>query len=347
MESLSMIPLSSPPFPNHPKTLKSISPNPVSKQTKPHAIKPTSPSPFLPSINPLLSLQNSPLLQTVAKTHVSFTLTNLFASFPCLAAAETVISPTEPGKVNLEAVLVSVDEFFNKNPFFVAGCTLIWLVVVPLIRQNLSKCKFVPAIDAFRKLRDDPNAQLLDIRENRTLASLGSPDLSSLNKGTVQLQFSVEDEDGFVKEVLEKFPNPANTVICVLDNFDGNSLKAAELLYKKGFKEVYAIKDGVMGKKGWLAIQETLLPPSVHIKRKKKKVKISQGFGANGAVNQVEDKKDGSSPTNAPVMESQTTDHEVTESIPHAKVHSGSSSPYPNYPDLKPPSSPTPSQPGE
>ncbi|GMI73965.1 hypothetical protein HRI_001065800 [Hibiscus trionum] len=344
MESLSLILSSSPPFLNHPKTLKSTPPNPISKQPKSPAIKLPSPSPFLPS------LQNPPLLQTVAKTHVSFTLFNLFASSPCLAAAETIISPTEPGKVNLEAVVVSVDEFFNKNPFFVAGCTFIWLVVVPLARQYLSKCKFVLPIDAFRKLRDDPNAQLLDIRENKTLASLGSPDLSSLNKVTVQLQFNAEDEDGFVKKVLGKFSDPANTVIFVLDNFDGSSLRAAELLYKKGFKEAYAIRDGVMGKKGWLAIQETLLPPSVHIKRNKKKktkVRISRGFGANGAVKQVEDKKEASSPTNAHVMESQTTDHEVTESIPHAKFRSRSSSPYPNYPDLKPPSSPTPSKPRE
>lgn len=77
------------------------------------------------------------------------------------------------------------------------------------------------------------------------------------------------------------------------------------------------------------AIQETLLPPSVHIKSKKK-VKISRGFGVNGAVDQVEDKKEGSSSTNAPILESQTMDHELTESMPHAKVGSHSSSPYPN-----------------
>ncbi|MFQ6625598.1 hypothetical protein Gotur_004793 [Gossypium turneri] len=324
MESFSIILSSSPSFQSHPKTLKSVSSNSISRQPKSPTIK-------LPSHNPLSILQNSPILQTVAKTHVSFTLFNLFTSFPCLAVADTVISSPEPGKVNLEAVLVSVDEFFNKNPFFVAGCTFIWLVVVPLTKQYLSKFKFIPAIDAFRKLRDDPSAQLLDIRENKTLASLASPNLSFLNKDTAQLQFTAENEDGFVKEVLEKFPNPANTVICVLDNFDGNSLKAAELLYKKGFKEAYAIRDGVMGKKGWLAIQETLLPPSVHItSKKKKKVKISRGFGVNGAVDQVEDKKEGSSSTNAPRLESQTMDHELTESMPHAKVGSHSSSPYPN-----------------
>ncbi|XVE72648.1 hypothetical protein DITRI_Ditri11bG0054900 [Diplodiscus trichospermus] len=243
-----------------------------------------------------------------------------------------VFPSSEPGKVSLEAILVSIDEFFNKNPFFVAGCTFIWLVVVPLTKKYLSKCKFIAAIDAFRKLRDDPNAQLLDIREKKTLASLGSPNLNFLNKDTVQLQFTADDEEGFEKKVLEKFPNPANTVLCLLDNFDGNSLKAAELLYQNGFKEAYAIRGGVRGKKGWLAIQDTLLPPSVHIKpkKKKKKVKLSQKLGENGAATQVEDKKEGSSSISTPVVESQTMNEELTESVPRTKVGFQSSSPYPN-----------------
>lgn len=35
-------------------------------------------------------------------------------------------------------------------------------------------------------------------------------------------------------------------------SIDGNSMSAAELLFKKGFKEAYAIKGGVAGNKGWL-----------------------------------------------------------------------------------------------
>ncbi|XP_021273888.1 rhodanese-like domain-containing protein 4A, chloroplastic [Herrania umbratica] len=368
MESVSVIHSSSPPFRNHPKTHKPTSSKsnpffpssfpistcipqtPINQQTNFFTNKLTSPSPFTHSRNhlqsPLWILKNSSVLQSLTQTHLSFTLFNLLTSFPCLAS-ETVISSTEPGKVSLEAILVSIDEFFNENPFFVAGCTFIWLVAVPLTKEYLSKCKFISAIDAFGKLRDDSNAQLLDIRDDKTLASLASPNLKLLNKDSVQVQFTSEDENGFVEKVLQKFPNPANTVLCLLDNFDGNSLKAAELLYQNGFKEAYAIRGGVRGKKGWLAIQETLLPPSVHIKpkKKKKKVKISQQFGVNGAVGQVEDKKEDSSSTSAPVVESQTIDHEVTESMPHAKVGSWSSSPYPNYPDLKPPSSPTPSRP--
>ncbi|XVF81329.1 hypothetical protein PTKIN_Ptkin15bG0147300 [Pterospermum kingtungense] len=251
MGSLSMILSSSLPFQNHPRTLISTSSKPIPRipihqETKPPATKLTYASPSSPHSQ--THLQN-PL--SITKTHISFALFNLFSSFPCLAS-ETVMSSSEPGKVNLEAILVSIDEFFNRNPFFVAGCTFIWLVVVPLTKQYLSKWKFIAAVDAFRKLRDDPNAQLLDIREKKTLASLGSPNLDLFNKDTVQLQFTAEDEDGFVKKVLEKFPNPSNTVLCLLDNFDGNSLKAAELLYQNGFKEAYAIRGGVMGNKGWL-----------------------------------------------------------------------------------------------
>lgn len=34
-------------------------------------------------------------------------------------------------------------------------------------------------------------------------------------------------------------------------SFDGNSLKVAELLFKNGFKEAYAIEGGLRGKDGW------------------------------------------------------------------------------------------------
>ena len=36
-------------------------------------------------------------------------------------------------------------------------------------------------------------------------------------------------------------------------------MKVAELLFKNGFKEAYAIKDGVRGEKGWLVCVLLLL----------------------------------------------------------------------------------------
>lgn len=128
-----------------------------------------------------------------------------------------MITNEVPNKINLESILVSIDEFFNRYPFFVAGVTFIWLVVIPLTEEFLQKYKFISAIDAFRKLRADPNAQLLDIRDKKSLQYLGSPNLKFVNKSVVQVEFREGDEEGFVNKVLEKFTEPANTVICVLD----------------------------------------------------------------------------------------------------------------------------------
>lgn len=81
----------------------------------------------------------------------------------------------------------------------------------------MRKYKFISAIDAFRKLRDDPSAQLLDIRKKKSLKYLKSPNLTILNKDVLQVQYYEGDEDGFVKKVLESFGDPASTVVCVLD----------------------------------------------------------------------------------------------------------------------------------
>ncbi|CAN6544965.1 unnamed protein product [Malus baccata var. baccata] len=216
------------------------------------------------------------------------------------------------------------------------------------IRSLRTGYKFVLVIDAFRKLRDDPNAQLLDIRDEKSLGYLKSPNLKILNKCTVQVPFSEEEEAGFVKRVLERFGNPAKTVVCVLGNFDGISIKVAELLFKNGFKEAYAIKGGVGGTKGWLESQETLLPPSMHI-YPKKKVKTSQETVTNSGVVRGKVESNGAATsTNLSAGESQTDNGrttKATDSVSIVKNGSRSSSPYPIYQDLKPPSSPTPSKP--
>ncbi|KAJ4730375.1 Rhodanese-like domain-containing protein chloroplastic-like [Melia azedarach] len=310
MESLSMILLSSPPPQNHSKTHKFS----ASKSTHlvPDSVSiSTSTNSASTKLNHLPLLKNSSFFQTLTKTHISFTIFDLFTSLPCLAS-ETALSSTEPvsDKINLESILISIDDFFNRYPFFVATCTFIWLVVIPLTQEYLSKCKFISAINAFKKLRNEPNAQLLDIRNKKTLVSLEPPNLKSLNKSAVQVEFTEEDEDGFVKSVLSNFADPANTVVCIMDNFDGSSMKAAELLFKNGFKEAYAISGGVRGKKGWLAIQETLLPPSVHIlpKKKKKKAKVLQQQGINGVDQQTGDNAEGSSSNSVPILKRPVAD---------------------------------------
>ncbi|VFQ61601.1 unnamed protein product [Cuscuta campestris] len=86
---------------------------------------------------------------------------------------------------------------------------------------DLEKYKFISAINAFKKLRNDPNCQMLDIRDKRALAYLDSPNLKILNKKVLQAHFVEGKEDIFVKEVLENFREPESTTVCIIDHFDG------------------------------------------------------------------------------------------------------------------------------
>ncbi|KAI8013182.1 hypothetical protein LOK49_LG05G01640 [Camellia lanceoleosa] len=334
--------------PTHLLSTKKIIPHSSQPQPLSHRSNPTPTTHF-----PKLFHINFPILKTHSflpiflKSQLSFLSMGLYFPLCSFASDTSVITNEVPNKINLESILVSIDEFFNRYPFFVAGVTFIWLVVIPLTEEFLQKYKFISAIDAFRKLRADPNAQLLDIRDKKSLQYLSSPNLKFVNKSAVQVEFREGDEEGFVNKVLEKFTEPANTVICVLDNFDGNSMKVAELLFKNGFKEAYAIRGGVRGENGWQAIQETLLPLSVHI-YPKKKVKMPKKLGVNGGVSQQSNNQATSS-TTLSVGQSEKVDNgyvnKAIETTQHANNGSRSLSPYPNYPDMKPPSSPTPSKP--
>ncbi|KAA0034851.1 Retrovirus-related Pol polyprotein from transposon 297 family [Cucumis melo var. makuwa] len=95
------------------------------------------------------------------------------------------------------------------------------------------------------------------------------------------------------------------------------------------------------------AIQESLLPPSVHMKRRKKG-KASQKLGTNGVVQQNGDNETVPSlkSSNREIQPSQVHVNASSPAESQLKTWSRPSSPYPNYPDLKPPSSPTPSKPG-
>ncbi|KAG2297981.1 hypothetical protein Bca4012_009173 [Brassica carinata] len=228
--------------------------------------------------------KKSPSLHLLSKTHLSLTLSQTILCSPVLAASTapfTSISDESSGKIDLESILITIDNFFNKYPFFVAGCTFIYLVVYPAVIFYLRKYKPISATNAFRKLKSQPDSQLLDIRDDKTLASLASPSLKFLGKSSVQVPYSEEDESGFVKRVKGSFSDPENTVVCILDNFDGNSMKVAELLVENGFKEAYYIKGGARGKNGWLAIQEELLPPPVHMYTTSKNAKSSSNSEAS------------------------------------------------------------------
>ncbi|XP_019052587.1 PREDICTED: rhodanese-like domain-containing protein 4A, chloroplastic isoform X2 [Nelumbo nucifera] len=272
-------------------------------------------------------------LQNSLKLQLPFAFMVVSAPFPCIATETSISAEQVSNKINLESVLISIDDFFNRNPFFVAGVTFIWLVVIPLAQEYLRKFKFISAINAFRKLRDDPSSQLLDIREKQSLLNLGSPNLNILNKRVVQVQFSEGEEKVFVRKLLENFKDAGNTTVCIIDDFDGNSMKVAELLVKNGFKEAYAIKGGIKGKNGWQEIQETLLPLSVHV-LPNKVGKTSQKLEIKGRVNrQTEEKSQVPSFTSASEGSERTKVERTKSKELNSQANHGSNralSPYPN-----------------
>nr|ABN08992.1 Rhodanese-like [Medicago truncatula] len=332
MDSLSLH-LSYPPFP---KTQKLFTTKPFSLLSNPNPLHSSSfPQPHF---NKKISISHSPIpLQNLfKKSTFSFSIINLFTPFQSLAVEAPTLTESDAGRINLESILVSIDDFFNRYPFFVAGCSFIYLVAIPLAEEYFRKYKFVSAIDAFRKLRDEADSQLLDIRDRKNVKFLGSPSLKMVNKEVVQFEFVEGNEDGFVKKVLERFKDASNTAVFVLDSFDGNSMKVAELLFKNGFKEAYAIKGGVRGQQGWMAIQDTLLPPSVHINRRKKtKVPKELNTNGNGAIQQSDNKNESLVSSDTPAVGNQETENDhvkkSVESNPEMKISSVvSSSPYPN-----------------
>ncbi|XP_024981803.1 rhodanese-like domain-containing protein 4A, chloroplastic [Cynara cardunculus var. scolymus] len=337
MESLSIPLSSSPPFSKNPKTHKITTPKPYflfpncnlipnSIQSLSNFIKKTPKSSITTTLKPNL--------QSLSFLFVGFPFP--LSSFASESASIELPTNQSSSKINLEAIVVSIDDFFNRYPFFVAGVVFIWLFVIPVSQGYLRKYKPISAIDAFKKLKEDPNAQLLDIRDNKTVRVLGSPNLKILNKKAVQVEFSDGDDEGFAKKVKENFGDPANTTICILDNFDGDSMKVAELLFNNGFKEAYAIRGGVRGDNGWQEIQETLLPPSVHV-FPKTGVKKSNN---NGSVGKQSEAK--SEPT---FLDSKQTNNGYVDTSTKPNTSVRPSSPYSMYPDMKPPSSPTPSKP--
>ncbi|KAL0435212.1 UNVERIFIED_CONTAM: Rhodanese-like domain-containing protein 4A, chloroplastic [Sesamum radiatum] len=316
---------------NSPQTFSSST---VESHTKNHQC---NNHPFLVSNNFHKDLSSIISRQLSLKSH--FSVLFLGFSFPlsCFASeTETAALPPEemPTKINLESILVSIDNFFNRYPFFVATVVFIWLVVIPLTEEYFQKYKFISAINAFKKLQEDPNSQFLDIRDSKSVAYLGSPNLKILNKSVVQVEFREGDEESFLKRVLENFREPTNTTVCIIDNFDGNSMKVAELLVKNGFKEAYAIRGGIRGKKGWQEIQETFLPPSVHI-YPKKKTEMPKHLDTNGGIKRQDGNNDdlssntGSRSNNTP-KEIKNDDFSSISPTVQSKGGQRPLSPYPN-----------------
>lgn len=149
----------------------------------------------------------------------------------------------------------SVVETILQNPLILAGGVA--AIALPLVLSQVFGSKPKPfgvqsAKNAYAKLADDPDAQLLDIRSLKELREVGSPDIRELKKKAVSVVYRGEDKPGFLQKLSLKFKDPENITLYILDKFDGNSELVAELVTANGFKSAYAIKDGAEGPRGWM-----------------------------------------------------------------------------------------------
>ncbi|KAH9320237.1 hypothetical protein KI387_022006 [Taxus chinensis] len=161
-------------------------------------------------------------------------------------------SPTEaPMDIDLNGITDAVLSFSSANALVIVGGVV--LVGIPLVLTRLlSQPKTwgtTSAEDAYSKLGEDPQAQLLDIRTLEDIKEVGSPDIRKLKKRAVQISYG--DDASFLEKASVKFKDPANTTLYILDKFDGSSTKVAKLVTENGFKSAFAIKDGAEGLKGW------------------------------------------------------------------------------------------------
>lgn len=105
--------------------------------------------------------------------------------------------------------------------------------------------------EAWDLLVADPTAQLIDVRSEAEWNFVGLPDLSSLNRATLKVQWqhwpTSAVNDGFVGEVRGVPQISADTPILLLCRSGVRSLAAAKKLTEKGYTRAYNIAGGFEG----------------------------------------------------------------------------------------------------
>lgn len=134
-------------------------------------------------------------------------------------ALQQSTSTGSPSDSDVGAILDTVTNFVVENPAVVVGGAAI--LVVPLIlSQFFGDSKpwgIETAKNAYTKLGEDANAQLVDIRALADLRQVGTPDIKGLSKKSVPILYNGEDKPGFLKKLALKFKEPENTTLFILD----------------------------------------------------------------------------------------------------------------------------------
>ncbi|KAH7440345.1 hypothetical protein KP509_04G103300 [Ceratopteris richardii] len=180
----------------------------------------------------------------------------LTAGSTSAASYDDILGPGQlieaPTDLDVSSIVDSVSGFAAENP--VAVIAGLAAISIPLVISNFfggpKTWGSISAKDALTKLEAE-EAQFLDIRSSDDVKAEGTPDLRSVKKRVFQIPYVPGEDEAYIKKLLDKFKDPSNTTLYVLDQFDGNSLSVAELLTANGFMSAYAIKGGAEGSNGW------------------------------------------------------------------------------------------------
>ncbi|WP_037447048.1 rhodanese-like domain-containing protein [Skermanella stibiiresistens] len=106
--------------------------------------------------------------------------------------------------------------------------------------------------DVWEALRNDPSAKLVDVRTAPEWSYVGQPDLSSIGKTAVRLQWQVypgmEIDRDFLHKMRVEGVEPEDKVY-FLCRSGVRSTAAAKLAAENGFTQVFNIADGFEGPK--------------------------------------------------------------------------------------------------
>lgn len=115
--------------------------------------------------------------------------------------------------------LNSVISFGTENPAVVFGGVAVLAIFLVLSQVTKKPTTFGvrSARNAYAKLGEDENAQLLDIRTPSQFRLVGTPDIRGLQKKPVCVMYKGEDKQGFLKKLALKFKEPEKTTLYILD----------------------------------------------------------------------------------------------------------------------------------
>ena len=100
----------------------------------------------------------------------------------------------------------------------------------------------------FEALQNDPQAQLIDCRTQAEWSFVGMPDLSSIGRAVIQLEWQGLDgkrNSQFVAQVEENLPK--DTPIYILCRSGVRSAAACTVLAERGFTQLFNITGGFEG----------------------------------------------------------------------------------------------------